>query len=816
MTVFTVKYNGTEVDNTFGITLSEQINARSVMSFKIPSVLLEDYTTWKDRRFADKIELWSGARLYFTGYVVRVRVTDTLEIECRSATDELSWNYISETSGKFIYDELQVQSSPTDEYLDVLTPEGDDPNYSNDMLNEGDKSYYAIVSDDTLEESSHDYSAYSTSSTTGTTTSGSYTDTAAIDGTFWNTAFDADGEYTYIDFSLANQSGKQIPISAAITKIEIKIGGQLEEDSSVTTVNLKAIVCKSVSSEVQTILNISATAGKNKPFYQEITIVPEDSEDYVEKGATYYQNFGIKFKVSPIGGVVSCHTNIDYAVCTIHYSTATFERINREIRDTLYDAVLGTQLILENDDKTAGYDLSGKGIAPGDSVKISIKVDDGMNKCNTSSVPVLLNDGDGIDAGFYQDYNMITALDLLRQICDQFNHIWYEDLTDNVLKIKTIKESDIAAATDTFSTSSDPPELITDLTSEDNEYGGVIVQYRDGVTPIVYPSGGSSNPRVKLIQADNINTLTEAINYASLWAEYYDTPHPSVNLKWKYGTNIILRIGKKYNITLKKLASGTISDYSLTNLICRRIIISTENNQNDRIISAYFGGGNTPPDEKMGMKIAEIERTARISRAVDTNRLNRSISRHGDLLGILGNSDGYHVSSETYNAISSDGTNLEFSEDLLPDADNTLDIGSSAKRLAKIYTYSQSNSTNIDTPYLRSPTDSTRIRIKAGARVFFRNYEDTAWQDVEMGVLYTNCRKLPDDKCNWKEELFSKYPYLQGPSHELNADDGGSIDVGLVARLALKKAEELEKLCYSKLSLLLSQQKKIMKELKME
>lgn len=659
----TVKYNDVAVSNAFEINVSQQINGKSIATFSLPSVLLEDYQTWSDRKYSEKIKIYSGSSLRFDGYVMRVTCTDSLRIECISALDELSWNYISEKAGKFIYDELKVQRTPADEYLDVLTLDGDDPGYSNDMLNAADKGYYCIISDNTLNENSYTYSAYSSSSTTGTTMSGSYSNTTDLDSSYWSVAFDAQNEYVYIDFSIANQPGTQIAKTSQITEIVLKIGGRFEEDSSITTAILRAIVSKDVSTEVKPIFSKSAAAGKNVSFYYEITIPVNESTDFFTEGATYFQDFGVKFvATSTSGTTISCHINLDYIECTLSYSTATFETINRKIRDTLYDAILGTELVLENDAESAGYDLSGKGINADDLVNISLPVETGFNQVNNTSIPVNFSGGNGINAGFYQDYNMITAFDLLIQICNRFKHIFYEKFDDDSVYAETNNEDDISAATVTYSASNDPPNLVNTIISENNEYGAVIVQYRNGVTPLVFPDTTITNPRTKLIQASEIVTLTEAVDFAKKAANYYASEHPSIELVWEYEPTNFPEIGTRYNVTLKEL-NGTISDKSFSDLICRRVIMSSPD-ANSINIRANFGGGNTPADEKIGMILARLERDGNIKKSLDTNRLNRTVVRHSDLLGILGSSAAKHVSDDTYTDISSDGSSIDLLQEV--------------------------------------------------------------------------------------------------------------------------------------------------------
>jgi hypothetical protein len=288
---------------------------------------------------------------------------------------------------------------------------------------------------------------------------------------------------------------------------------------------------------------------------------------------------------------------------------------------------------------TGFYDLSSSGIAEDDDVKIAVGYNEAFSHCKIHDIEYdIANPMRGVS----QDYVGISYYTLFAQLCDSLVYSFFETHSLGRTVVKSLKESSIGAAAVTYSTASDPPKWFSNYTSEANEYGSVVIKYRNGLTKPLTAATPGTNPRSILIQATWINSLDEAENYGRAWAEYYKLVHPSLDLSWDSSLTNYPEPGTKYNLTLLKLNGLTTENMAFTNQICRKVSTSWGVGLNS-VTTASFGGGSTPPDEAMGKWMGKVDRYRNIQNGLVGTTYNDYARTHNQLLGVT--TDQHHAQS---------------------------------------------------------------------------------------------------------------------------------------------------------------------------
>jgi hypothetical protein len=246
---------------------------------------------------------------------------------------------------------------------------------------------------------------------------------------------------------------------------------------------------------------------------------------------------------------------------------------------------------------------------------------------------VVIAKGTASDYVGYNEYELFTAL------CDIMNYQYWVDLTTGDPLVYAMDEDDIPAATVTYTDDFDINPVVEE---DDNEYGAVCVQYRDGLTEEIAAVTPSTSTKVKLIKMRGVRTKSEATEVAARKAEYYSNPHYSFEVVWRRFPANFPSVGVKY--TFSPTATVTYTD-----LVCRRLSVSQDGGLGQWHLSGFFGGASTPDGEYVGKQIGQLQRelSAQQSQTVST----QGAHRHSDLEGILGSSEANHVSAAERTAI---------------------------------------------------------------------------------------------------------------------------------------------------------------------
>ncbi|WP_371805473.1 hypothetical protein [Candidatus Lokiarchaeum ossiferum] len=595
--------------NTYDISFSLVGNAIDTASFKVENVHTDDnsgdFSTWQGYSTTSEILIKYSTTVVFRGYIYDVisvtnGVDRHLEIKLKSKEGMLDWYTVQKGYTTFNLLTAKVRDLSGDSWLLLKDDDGNALSFELDQYN--DK--FIIVSDSTLSESSveiqHGGSAYvgTADYTTADSDSNDYTDvenSSTGTGDDWETNWDdistGHNEYSLIYLNLADFN---IPDTATISKFTISATavvtahtslptGKTGEISFVYKKNTDDGTSQSTVKRFDIDYGAGASYTDNPIAFSEIEIVPYTN--LLETSGGEYVGGWVGWKIPRKSTSSTDEVSIDWKSLqvTVYYDTDEFEIINTLVTDTSTGTII------------TSYDLASAGVAPNDKVIITESMDtayDHLNLSNTSvpNIPTIeINNGSAINEGVGTDWNAISAYKLFTALNKLNGYEWYYLHSED--KIKALEETDITLDGGTLTGFSPNPTI----EQEDNIFGSVEVWYNTITeqNPIVVYNS-TDNPKSKKIERPDILTRAAAYSFANKKATYYSGYHYNITLKWDSYQDI--KAGYLYEFTI----NGTTYE----DQICRRVDISYTNNQYQ--ITGYFGGGHTPTDEKLAMKIRDI------------------------------------------------------------------------------------------------------------------------------------------------------------------------------------------------------------------
>lgn len=644
-----VKYNGAALDDITDCIFDNQIDGMGSASFHVPNQLNENLATWEARRWGEIVQIYDdSSTLLWDGYIVMVGSGDPLKISCLGSGVVSTYDVLTEETGKFIVDTVKVKQAPAgvpDPTLDVWTEEEEDPGWASDVWGK-DSNYhdrYAIISDDTLKETSQVEQA-DDDAVTNCTETNDYDDTQARDGTNWELVPTDLEQNMFATAKLA--LGGAIDNASVLTKVKIEVSGYYYVNMGMGGEPSRFGIFWDRDQDNNENSNrpwkrwISVNPLDITPFiYEEEIIVQDgDTDRWLNDVGGFWVGGGLCFyKESPAGAITSAYIHVEYINITFYSMSANFEPINRKIRDVTADAGFDI-LEVHNDAEDGSYDLTGKGIAAGDKVNIVIGVLEAVNILNMQGLTIIINEGTDPKKGMSQNYIGATPHNVYIKIFESLGYIYFMDYSSGYSKWLALDPDDIDAATVTYSTSVDPPTWNSPIWYESDQYGRVVVQFYNGaLTGEIQADTPSTNPRTKLESRPEILTRSEAIAFGKSRANFYATDHISIQLLWAYMPTNFPYVGTKYNFTDLKIAAGAIANNSFTNKVCRRTSVEWAGGESQVIVRAWIGLASTPADEKEERWKADIARYIKLNESLRGTIQYGALSRHGQLDGILTN-----------------------------------------------------------------------------------------------------------------------------------------------------------------------------------
>jgi hypothetical protein len=468
---------------------------------------------------------------------------------------------------------------------------------------------------------------------------------AVHDLVYWSLVLTSDHTTgtVYLPFTIEDL-GVPIPDTCTLTRITGTIVGQCGTTGGTAIVNY--YWSKDGTTKTLLLGSINCQDVINPEFEKPILINVSDPTTYLGSAGGVLTGGGIIIDVAE--NTHAPHTavlKIDSCNVTLEYRTATFDPVSAKISTithnaspTLYDTIK----CYDSTPTADSFAFGGRGIAEGDTWEFCYGGDYAFGVCFSGlNVPTLsqvtINNNVAINKACTVDLTNPRNWELWSALCQYFNFIWFATVLNGGYNLNAIKESDIAAATITYSTTVDPPSKAT-LQFYDNIWGGAKVVYKNGVTAPQYaaspPAGVTAIFRE---EREDILTETVAIERAVELAEYYSTEQISIGLEWNYYPTNFPILGTKYSFTgIKWNGSAVVTD-SYTDQICRRIAVSQDASWGGEWkIQAWFGRASSPSEEEQGELLAESLNRGYKNKMALFNARNIGVSSHYQLNGVQG------------------------------------------------------------------------------------------------------------------------------------------------------------------------------------
>jgi hypothetical protein len=640
-----LKYSGSEISGVFSFSVNNIIDARGNATFKLSNFQNKEYKTWITRH-DEYIEIWerSTTKLVFAGWITSVSNGNPIILTADGYIAALSFYILDENNSNLIIDSGKIQSC-VGTTTNCLTQESVDPAFVNDQYNTSAATpRYFIVSDSTKNDATLERSPTANSTlTNGHTEGGSTADLVSENTTYWIIHGDAlQSTLTVVLKFEIEDAGVPIQKTSSITSVRINCKGYIGNGDAGEWYQLY-LYWKSPLSSYNVMLGSINFGFGNTPF---------DIDQTVKKYLPYLFSVGADFweggqlyaviitKATQLGSIHLC---FDYVKITINYVTTSFDTINLKITDTVAtnDIICGTS------------ELGDLGVGANDSWSIAVGVTEALHRCfmgiGAENINHIINNGTLIDKGATFNELGATGLDMFISICKQNSLHYFNDYQNVVADtpfVVAVEEDEMTAATVTYDKDNDPPSAEIKIDVPNEEFGSVVVVYNGGITEHV--SSTSTNKKTKVIINRNIITYAEAMALATKEAAYYATQRYSIQLEWNSLPTNLPQTGCLYNITIPSddnadgVPEATIA---YTDVLCRRVTIEQMGDLSSFHITAWFGTASTPSNEKTGKIIAQNERRLNVNERLSLSTPFAPVTRHPQLLGIAGSSEGVHVSA---------------------------------------------------------------------------------------------------------------------------------------------------------------------------
>ncbi|RLF63233.1 MAG: hypothetical protein DRN30_06860, partial [Thermoplasmata archaeon] len=602
-----------EVTEAFNIKVNQIMNAIDSATFNIPNVrTINDstaYDAWVDKIQTSSVRIEKDPYILFRGYISSVSGNDVLTINCKSDLNRLTWKNLPSEATDFVVFQGKV-AGVSGTTITVEDEDENSPDWSADDLIDD----YVVVSDSTkgetevqLARDSLSYLGYdSIYSTPHEADNGNYTDVENSDtpsgDDYW-----IKWESNSLGTGSLNQTGKKyigiglglenysIAKTSTINKIEVEMFYSVKTEPFINYhSDFSLYTYLSKNNDLSYPFEVINTYTKSFPASTDEKVVyvnttyslgESNQENVFVKGASYWEGgyIGVGFYAPEfLTEHDTCYILVALKTLKVkvYYDTGTFDVINVKITDNTSNTL------------TTSTNFTNEGVSVGDSVMVGKPMSEAFDNVLIGAVsksPYIIYDS--VDLGIAQQWTGPTQYQLFKSLCDlnAFDYYcWYDSAT-----------ALYARAEDNFYTYSTPLsdfKTPKNLEVQDNKYGYIEIWWSgqtDGDNPVRIATGNGLESTYSEIHKE-ILTYGEAYNLATKLADKYADYHKNVELEWDDFQ--ILRLAWKCNFNVYGI--------SYTDIILRRL----EYTYNNGIYKtkAYFGGGHTPPYEKLGMTIGDI------------------------------------------------------------------------------------------------------------------------------------------------------------------------------------------------------------------
>ena len=640
MTSIYIQYNGSTVTTAVHFSITQIIDGINTLSFTVP---LSEEATWLSRMDQDIFIYAPTGELLGTGYIsTQIKNNDSITITCTGQLGKLNWWMVPEGASKFWYEKGNVRIATGSSIRCYDENNNETIAFSNDQYN----NEYVIISEGTLSDQTaackhetsgveDDYIGSSelkvnVDSETGDYTKVKKTNTADYKEVIFNQAVSQLCKYL-INLNIINLS---IPITSRLIGIKIEAGGSHTAASQGTNRNFwfDLVGVNGLTGSPVFIYETPVIHGSDSLVETPWACVVEinnvnDVEKIFNKGSTLWSDgyIGIYY-YEPSLFTHTYRVRLSMLKVTLTYRTATFDEVNEVIYNTVNPDTISVN---------GTTNLETLGVSPGDKWVTCKSLNSAFESLTAGavvSVPYEINKGNNFNKGYSSEYYGLNALTLAQNMCETADARYFEDTSSGSSIIEFLEEQycEIVA---TPITGFKP---IQSLETENNLYGSISIATASGIVNVLV--AGSTNVKQYCETRDDILTSAGGYNYAQKLALKYASYRRSIKLEWD--SFQLIRVGYKYTFTVN---GTTYSDQ-----ICRKVEWNTDGAFGKISTIAYFGGGNTPSEEKIGREIGLQGRRLNRKDALKFTSTDSPITRHNSLQGVYGSSEGFHLSAAQY------------------------------------------------------------------------------------------------------------------------------------------------------------------------
>jgi hypothetical protein len=657
------------------IELTTMLDGKDVLIFNVDSIAQLASLTQKAAIFC-QYSYDTTTQALFNGFIDMVSTTFPYQVTAIGVIGKMEWYIVEENNSDLVFAEGSVKqvNSGDATRLDLYDNEGNAITDTTAYANPTNQNiYYLIVSDATrstntvnLQNGANDWIGYSDAISPGAwgTETNDFTavdnsEATDNDATQWTVTNTSNTLAWYTEYVMQiNLDLVQytIPKTATMTKLSVRgyfevLAGPkfLLHDTTNLRINVRTYgtavgywAYQQFSINPKVIGN--TLLGCPIAFDIDFPNIFTDGDNYKEGGAIQLVFYWNKALNDPATFTPDLTVAWHCLKATVEYETATFDTLNHPITFTEAGDTIGT---------ANNYTTSG--VAPNDKWMIGVDYNVALSRAFSAQYPtevpsgidIKINQGTAIGLGIAKNYFGslgFEMMDALRKDIDY--HYWaqYDPTTIYIDKTTNMR----AAAT---------------LTTPNHGSMAMVEQYCPAQIAVVWkdgiefaPTSVSGAQGLIKFQDQSILTAAEAYSRAVNYATRYANLTYAIELKYTGGcildssNSLIPTVGGLYTVTLNT-DDGSTAEYTEP---LRRMTIMNNGADEYYDTMIYLGLGSTPLFEKIPKEIEQLKRQHNQNQIVQMSSTYTPATRHQALNGILGSTEGYHLSATNFTAITND------------------------------------------------------------------------------------------------------------------------------------------------------------------
>jgi hypothetical protein len=657
------------------IELTTMLDGKDVLIFNVDSIAQLASLTQKAAIFC-QYSYDTTTQALFNGFIDMVSTTFPYQVTAIGVIGKMEWYIVEENNSDLVFAEGSVKqvNSGDATRLDLYDNEGNAITDTTAYANPTNQNiYYLIVSDATrstntvnLQNGANDWIGYSDAISPGAwgtetndftaVDNSEATDNDATQWTVTNTSNTLAWYTEYIMQINLDLVQYTIPKTATMTKLSVRgyfevLAGPkfLLHDTTNLRINVRTYgtavgywAYQQFSINPKVIGN--TLLGCPIAFDIDFPNIFTDGDNYKEGGAIQLVFYWNKALNDPATFTPDLTVAWHCLKATVEYETATFDTLNHPITFTEAGDTIGT---------ANNYTTSG--VAPNDKWMIGVDYNVALSRAFSAQYPtevpsgidIKINQGTAIGLGIAKNYFGslgFEMMDALRKDIDY--HYWaqYDPTTIYIDKTTNMR----AAAT---------------LTTPNHGSMAMVEQYCPAQIAVVWkdgiefaPTSVSGAQGLIKFQDQSILTAAEAYSRAVNYATRYANLTYAIELKYTGGcildssNSLIPTVGGLYTVTLNT-DDGSTAEYTEP---LRRMTIMNNGADEYYDTMIYLGLGSTPLFEKIPKEIEQLKRQHNQNQIVQMSSTYTPATRHQALNGILGSTEGYHLSAANFTAVTND------------------------------------------------------------------------------------------------------------------------------------------------------------------